>query len=192
MPDKTSLKLVITFSLGCLPRLPLRRRPLLELLTTLLSEEEALLIDNHSSIDPVEAEYPRDHSDYQLERRRAREAAFQRTVENPAFRTRTIILTDFQSNNDLGRAVAAEYAEAAQRAGRLFLPIYLDCDIDENARRVASSQRKISGTTKLWSAEVLADMRAIEGMGGITLDVTHMSPEEAAGRLDRENGRLRV
>lgn len=80
---------------------------------------------------------------------------FKSFVEDPAFRTRIVIFTgeqtqppltflyhisdsvsrliiDFQSNNDLGRDVAREYESAVSRARRPFLPIYLECDIEEN------------------------------------------------------------
>lgn len=186
-----------------------------KLLATHLDEGDPLLIDNHSLIDPVEAKFSRDHPSYQQERRWGREAVFKNLVENPAYRTRIVIFTgernqsplifllpvsdlksrliiDFQSNNDLGRNVAREYEAAALRARRPFLPIYLECDIKENTRRIASPQRGSSGTTKLLSPEVLAEMRSrsqlfrFDDVKGITSDVTNMGPEEAAEALERD------
>ncbi|KAF2796905.1 hypothetical protein K505DRAFT_347602 [Melanomma pulvis-pyrius CBS 109.77] len=89
------------------------------------------------------------------------------------------LIIDFQSNNDLGRDVAREYEAAALRGRRPFLPIYLD-----------------TGTTKLLSPEVLAEMRSrcqifrFDGVESITFDVTNMRPEEAAEALAREVRRI--
>lgn len=62
-------------------------------LATLLGEDEALLIDNHTLIDPVDARIQRSRPDYQQERRRGREAAFKIFVEDPASLVRTVIFT---------------------------------------------------------------------------------------------------
>jgi hypothetical protein len=102
------------------------------------------------------------------------------------------LILDFQSNNGLGRDVAKEYEAAALRASRPFLPVYLECDIKENIRRITSPQRGSSGTTKLLNPEVLEEMRSrcqlfrFDGIEGITSDVTNMGPEEAAEALARE------
>jgi len=186
-----------------------------KLFATLLDGGDPLLIDNHSLIDPVEAKFSRDHPDYQQERRRERDAVFRSFVEDPAFRTRIVIftgeqnqppltllsplsdsvsrlITDFQSNNDLGRDVARQYEAAALRARRPFLPVYLECDIKENTRRITDIQRGNSGTTKLLSPEILTEMRSrcqlfrFDSVRGITSDVTSMGPEEAAEALARE------
>ncbi|KAF2705964.1 hypothetical protein K504DRAFT_439369 [Pleomassaria siparia CBS 279.74] len=149
-----------------------------KLLMTLLDEGDPLLIDNHSLIDPVETKFSRGHPNYQQERRRGREAVFKNLVDDPAFRTRIVIFT------------------AALRGRRPFLPIYLECDIKENIRRITSPQRGGTETTKLSSPEVLAEMRSrcqlfrFDGVESITLDVTNMGPEEAAKALIREVSRI--
>ena len=100
-------------------------------------------------------------------------------------------IIDFQSNNDLGRIVAREYEAAASRARRPFLPIYLEGDIKEDTRRIANPQWGSSGTTKLLSPEVLAEMQSrcqvfrFDAVKGIIFDVTNMGPEEAAAALAR-------
>jgi adenylylsulfate kinase-like enzyme len=68
-----------------------------KLLVTLLDKADPLLIDNHSIIDPVEANFSRDHPNYQQERRRGRETVFKSFVEDPAFRTRLVIFTGEQN-----------------------------------------------------------------------------------------------
>lgn len=92
--------------------------------------------------------------------------------------------------------MAREYEAAASRARRPFLPIYLECDIEENTRRITSLQRRSSETTKLLNPDSLAEMRSrcqlfrFDGVEGITSDVTNMEPEEAAEALAREVMRI--
>ncbi|MCJ1328816.1 hypothetical protein MMC10_005493 [Thelotrema lepadinum] len=90
-----------------------------------LSDEEILLIDNHQLIDPVEAKYSRDHPDYQQQRQLQRNRVFEKVVHNKELHSRTIVFTDFQSDNELGASVAMEYKTAAQKSGRKFMPVYL-------------------------------------------------------------------
>lgn len=62
-------------------------------LVELLGTDNAVLIDNHQLIDPVEARMPRDHTDYQKERQLQRTIAFTEYVDNAALRSRIIIFT---------------------------------------------------------------------------------------------------
>lgn len=102
------------------------------------------------------------------------------------------LIIDFQSDNDLGRDVAREYEAAALRAERPFLPVYLDCGIEENKGRIASSQRESSRTTKLRDPDILGGMRLrcklfrFDRVTSITCDVTDMGPQEAAEVLQRD------
>ncbi|KAL9078331.1 MAG: hypothetical protein Q9157_002762 [Trypethelium eluteriae] len=158
-------------------------------LISLLESNRPILIDNHQLIDPVAADFPRDHPDYQSERCRQRNVTFTERVEHPDLQDQVVVFTDFQSNNELGRGVAREYEAAAQRSGRPFLPIYLECEVDENVRRVASAQRTNSGTTKLLDSEVLKGIRVrchlyrFDEIKGISLDVSSIAPQEAAEAL---------
>jgi hypothetical protein len=85
--------------------------------------------------------------------------------------------------------VAEEYRAAAQRAERVFIPVVLMCDVDENARRLQSEERGQSGTTKLTDVESLRQMRQsyelyqFEVAEELVLDVTNMSAEDAAVRI---------
>jgi hypothetical protein len=98
-------------------------------------------------------------------------------------------ILDFQSNNDLGRAVASEYRDAASRAGRPFVPIYLTCDVAVNLERVASLDRLRSGTTKLTDAQALRDLRSrcelfrFDSCPGLTVDSTNLPPLEVAAKI---------
>jgi hypothetical protein len=82
-----------------------------------------------------------------------------------------------------------EYQEAAERSGRLFVPIYLTCDRETNLQRIASVDRLKSGTTKLTDAAVLEqlhenhDMFKFEDVPGLVVDSTHTPPHEVAERI---------
>ena len=82
-----------------------------------------------------------------------------------------------------------EYEDAAQKAGRLFKPIYLTCDPDENLKRIVSLDRMNSGTGKLTDPQLLKEFhsrcRLFESptCRGLTVDTTHISPHQAAAKM---------
>ncbi|KAL8321796.1 hypothetical protein RB593_004057 [Gaeumannomyces tritici] len=88
-------------------------------------DETVIVLDNHKLIDPVEERVARTHPSYRHERRCFRQAVLKENVCDPAGLSRLVVFTDFQSDNELGRAVASEYKDAAisaaspaSRAGR--------------------------------------------------------------------------
>lgn len=62
-------------------------------LAELLGEGKAIIIDNHQLIDPVELVYPREHPEYQQQRKRKREEVFRKTVGNEEYQCQMIIFT---------------------------------------------------------------------------------------------------
>ena len=62
-------------------------------LVKLLGEDNAMLIDNHQMIDPVEATTRRGHPLYQERQRLQREKVFQEYVLNPKTSSQIIIFT---------------------------------------------------------------------------------------------------
>ncbi|KAL6700467.1 hypothetical protein J3F84DRAFT_121647 [Trichoderma pleuroticola] len=120
-------------------------------------DQSSILIDNHQLIDPVAARFSRDHPQYQTERRRERERAFDKYVLEPTLISRTIVFTDCQSDDELGQATAQEYLQAAQKAKRPFITIYLSCEMEVNIKRATSSERVQGTTTKLTDADMLRD-----------------------------------
>ena len=88
-----------------------------------------------------------------------------------------------------------EYRDAARKAQRPFLPIYFICDVEENVQRIASREIEIKlkfngwRTGKLTDVELLRDFRTrcqlleFGDCGGLTIDTTNISPEEAAERI---------
>lgn len=163
-----------------------------------------ILIDNHKLIDPVEENYARDHPGYPIERHRVRAQAFDdyagqsdklfhllvftgMLLPTSPLASVLTLFSDFQSSNDLGHSTAMEYKTAAERAGRPFKPVYLICDQTENARRIVSHERH--GTKKLLDPELLqafytrCQLYEFVDTKGLTLDVTCMSPRDAASRI---------
>ncbi|KAK4158063.1 hypothetical protein C8A00DRAFT_11133 [Chaetomidium leptoderma] len=153
-------------------------------------DKTVIVLDNHKLIDPVEARFARIHPSYQHERSLFRQAILDRYVYDVATLSRLVIFTDFQSNNALGRVVASEYKDAAFKAGRPFVPVYLTCDEATNLERVASPDRLGSGTNKLTDPQVLGDLRSRcelyqfdGGCLGLTVDSTSLIPSEVAAKI---------
>ncbi|EHK45326.1 uncharacterized protein TrAtP1_003604 [Trichoderma atroviride] len=146
----------------------------------------SILIDNHQLIDPVAARYSRDHPQYQIERKRRREWAFENFVWEPT-RLSAVIFTDFQSDNELGTDTAQEYRDAAQKAGRPFIPVYLSCEIEANIMRATSAERAQGTTTKLTCPDTIKDLRTKcklfqfgDPYEEFHIDTTNLAPREAA------------
>jgi hypothetical protein len=88
------------------------------------------------------------------------------------------VFTDFQSNNELGISVADEYLTAAKNRGYVFVPIILDCSLEENLRRLVSIERPATSPNKLTETEIIREMRAhsvlhqAESFAHMEIDVT--------------------
>ncbi len=110
-------------------------------------------------------------------------------IKTPLTKDLSYIFTDFQSNDNLGSSVAQEYAAAAQRRGCLFIPVVLDCVLEENARRMRSAERvelERSGKGLLLDTSQLGEMRGRVAIyrfrcpEQLELDVSDLNAEEAA------------
>ncbi len=77
----------------------------------------------------------------------------------------------------------------ASRSGRPLVPVYLICDGEENARRLVHKDRTEGEARKLSDVELLGRMRStvdlfrFEGVEALTIDVSRMSPAEAATQI---------
>ncbi|KAH7085278.1 hypothetical protein BKA63DRAFT_597947 [Paraphoma chrysanthemicola] len=153
------------------------------------SHSTATLIDNHTLIDPVAAKFPRQHPRYTDARRQEREKVLRAYIENPERDEEVVIITDCRATTPAGIAIVQEFKASAQRAGRMFVPVCLVCEEGENMRRLTSEERKDGGTTKLMDVEAAGQIRnnhQIYHFGlreELVLDVTSLSPEEAAGNI---------
>ncbi|KAL5088874.1 hypothetical protein Trisim1_006289 [Trichoderma cf. simile WF8] len=154
-------------------------------------DQSSILIDNHQLIDPVAARFSRDHPQYQTERRRERERAFDNYVLEPTLMSKTIVFTDCQSDDELGQATAQEYLQAAREAKRPFITVYLSCELEVNIKRATSSERVQGTTTKLTDAVMLRDalsrckMFRFENSPyeAYNIDTTDLAPVDAALRI---------
>ena len=144
------------------------------------------ILDNHTLIDPVEAEYPRTSAQYSVQRtayRRARLAEVARDTQT------TYFFTDAQTEFN---ECVADYYQLSQPSeecpeGRRFYSVVLECEIEENVRRLLSPGRGEVGKGKLRDEAVLRDLSETMGQiwrfGGdneIVVDATEKSAEEVA------------
>ena len=101
----------------------------------------------------------------------------------------TWIFTDQQSSSQLGRSAAKDYQDAAALRGSTFISVVLQCDVNENLKRVAGVDRGTGSNTKLTDLSVLRSIREREDIfhfedeNELELDVTYLSPSEAAGKI---------
>ncbi|CAG8904834.1 unnamed protein product [Penicillium egyptiacum] len=141
------------------------------------------LIHNHLLINPADAVLHRTQPGYQSLRRALRTAIFTSLATEPATFNTTYLFTDFQTTNEQGASVCAEYAQAAKDRGCLLIPIVLTCDEDENIRRMTQLEREKHA--KLMDTELLRMFRKgapifefKDRKEFLKIDVTHLEPEE--------------
>jgi hypothetical protein len=97
----------------------------------------------------------------------------------------TWIFTDQQSSSPIGAASALDYRQAARSKGLSFFSVVLQCDLEENLRRVQASGRGRSNT-KLTDISIVRNVREKEDIyhfkddNELELDITHISPAGAA------------
>ncbi|KAJ6143332.1 hypothetical protein N7471_002785 [Penicillium samsonianum] len=143
------------------------------------------LVHNHLLVNPADAVLHRTQPGYQSLRLALRTAIFTSLTTEPATFNTAYLFTDFQTSNELGVSVCAEYAQAAKDRGCLLIPIVLTCDEDENIRRMTQSGREKHG--KLMDVEILKMFRKgfpifefSDRKEFLKIDVTHLEPEEVA------------
>ncbi|KAI8721627.1 hypothetical protein NCS52_00304600 [Fusarium sp. LHS14.1] len=154
-------------------------------LVTLLAPYNGKLVHNHLLIDPAGAVLPRSSSDYQPLRRAIRDAIFNTLAVSRDTFDSVFVFTDFQSDDDVGRAVMAEYRAMAARRGCTFVPVTLTCGKEENLRRLTSSERALRG--KLTDAELVSHIRdnavvhqSLKDPFQVELDLTELDADAAA------------
>lgn len=99
------------------------------------------------------------------------------------------IFTDSQSSDPIGSSAAKDYLDAAIVKGANFFSIILQCDEDENVRRLTGGARGGSNNTKLTDVDILTHIRATEdihrfsGELELVVDVTDKSAESVAKEI---------
>ncbi|KAJ9150304.1 hypothetical protein NKR23_g3890 [Pleurostoma richardsiae] len=161
-----------------------------ECLGLLLGNDKATIVDdqylNQTTLPPHHS-----HPDYEQAHSEAREAALAKFVEDRRSLSRVAIFSECQPDTPEGKAVAHEYEVAARRAGRLLIPVYLTCSVEENNRRLQTLERKVSQRDKIRSPVEAHGVRAqgggalfvFPGRPGLTLDVTKVAPHETAVQI---------
>ena len=151
-------------------------------LVDLLKPYNAKLVHNHLLIDPASAVLPRSSSCYQSLRRAIRAAVFDTLAECPDTFGSVVVFTDFQSNDEIGSSVMAEYRSMATRRHCTFVPIILTCSKEENLKRLGNTERSLHG--KLTDSELVSYIRDTDDVHRLademTLDVTTLDANAAA------------
>lgn len=145
----------------------------------------AKLVHNHLLINPADAVLHRTQPGYQHLRKSIRSAIFTALANEPATYETAYIFTDFQTTNEIGSGVCAEFSCTAEARGCLLIPIVLTCLEEVNLERLVTLDR--SAHQKLMDVELLQTFRRgaplfrFEHLSSfLELDVTSISAEEAA------------
>jgi predicted kinase len=145
----------------------------------------ARLVHNHVLLDPAESLFDRSNPAWAKLRSETRKAFLQAARSFPA--DEDLILTDAMAPEE--ESSFLELIELADDLGATLASVVLDCDEDENVRRVRSESR--IGTHKLTNPDVLLSLRAkydllrTERTARIDIDVTQLSAEEAADAIEQ-------
>lgn len=112
-----------------------------ETLQLLLGDDKASLVDwseTHSETFPT---LPEDDA---VAQKAQRDACFADQVEHPYTLNKIVICTECLPDTAHGRRLAKDFEIVANRSNRLLIPVYLDCHLDENMRRIANAERRVS------------------------------------------------
>ncbi|KAK7937848.1 uncharacterized protein PG986_014716 [Apiospora aurea] len=121
-------------------------------------------------------------------------AVFEALAKNPATHHHAYIFTDSQTADLVGAGVCAEYVCAARQRRSDLISVVLSCDEEAHLKRVGAADRVARGGTLVdasWVKMLREKTRthrfnkfAAEG-GSLELDVTDITPMEAADRIFR-------
>ncbi|QRY70062.1 AAA family ATPase [Ensifer sp. PDNC004] len=142
----------------------------------------ARLADNHTLINPAEALFARGTPLYRSLRAAIRESVFEHVAKAPA--EQSFVFTDALSDDAADSRAFEDYAALAQRRGARFVAVVIDCDLEENLKRLTRAGR--AKQHKLTDPEVLLGLRRahrlLRGNGDllIEIDVTALGADEAA------------
>lgn len=122
-----------------------------ETLELLVGDDKASLVDwNRSHSETFQAVA----GDDVVAQRRQRDASFAEQVEHPSTLDKIVICTACLPDTKEGRRLAQDFEVVANRCKRLLIPVYLDCHLEENMRRIANAERRVSLKDKSRSLQV--------------------------------------
>ncbi len=147
---------------------------------------DARLIDNHLIVNPSAAIHEHGSPDYIRTNRRIREVLFDELAKAP--REEVHVLTDaLEDGSDICAEIFESLADLARLRGVPLLSVSLDCDPEENTRRLVSPDRAHKG--KLRDVEILLDIRRAHTLmrpafeHRLDLDTTGRSPDSVAEEI---------
>ena len=146
----------------------------------------AKLIDNHTLLNPAEVLFERRDPLHDSLRQAIRSVVFDHAARLPP--DTSVVFTDALADDDWDRGMFDQYRDlAARRSGRL-IAVVLDCDLDENIRRLTSAGR--ADLHKLTRPEILTQLRGKytllrpENANLVTLDISRLTPEQAVVAIE--------
>ncbi|KAH7166796.1 hypothetical protein DER46DRAFT_659426 [Fusarium sp. MPI-SDFR-AT-0072] len=168
---------------------------------TIAKELQQLLPDspvyhNHLFIDPIDALVERSSPGYHEMRTGLRRYVLNEIATSEYNKGKTWIFTDAREASTAGETGAKGYEAAARKRGVSFLSIVLECEIEENIRRAINPARSRNVGAKLTDETILRpvlEKETIYRFGNeneLVLDVTKLSAEEAALRIEEHVDRL--
>ncbi|KAK4508413.1 hypothetical protein PRZ48_002151 [Zasmidium cellare] len=151
---------------------------------------DSVLIDNHQLIDPVEKIYSRGSPLYLEKRAEERRKVLSPIAHDSKTKDTVYIFTDSQIEyNDCVRDYSGLALPSNGNGARHFYSVVLECEFEENVRRLTAAERGGEGRTKLKDTKVLREIREqystwkFEEGDELVLDVTKLDAEEAAMRI---------
>lgn len=112
-----------------------------ETLSLLIGDNKASLLDWGKGRGESFQTIP---DDDEVAQKAHRDACLADQVEHPSTFSKMIICTDCLSDTPLGRRLAQDFEVVAKRTNRLLIPIYLECQVEENMRRLQEAERRVS------------------------------------------------
>lgn len=148
------------------------------------------ILHNHEIIDPVHLTHPRGCTSYQAKRSEFRQEKLKEIKSDPELRDVIFIFTDSQVEyNDC----VSDYTDLAlsdeKGPGRRLYSIILECELEENCRRLVMGERGKGEKGKLVDVKTLREYRSRGGVlrfeeeDELVIDVTKVTAAEAAGSI---------
>lgn len=112
-----------------------------ETLSLLIGDNKASLLDWGKGRGESFQTIP---DDDEVAQKAQRDACLADQVEHPSTFSKMVICTDCLSDTPLGMRLAQDFEVVAKRTNRLLIPIYLECQVEENMRRLQEAERRVS------------------------------------------------
>ena len=143
------------------------------------------LLDNHTLLNPAEALFDRESPHWWPLRNSVRAIVLEFAARVDA--ATPLVLTDALADIYSDRQTFEDYRPLAAKRGARLVSVILRCAPEEKLRRLASpgraEQHKLTNAALLQSWQVKLQLLRPTGVDVLELDVTSISPEQAAAEL---------